>query len=95
MNASKTLTCWCGYYSPVLSAGVEELISLQSLTELNLNHVPNIKGLRGLMDLTQLECLHIGYSNVDRQMLHELSTNMPQLLSLDVSYSMYAPCTCN
>ncbi len=66
------------------------MTSLKGLTELNLNHVPNIKGLRGLLYLTQIERLHIGYSNVDRPMLHELSANMPQLLSLDVSYSMYA-----
>ena len=85
--------CFCRLFSSLQHAGLEELTSLQGLTELNLNHVPNIKGLSDLLNLTQLECLHIGYSNVDRQMLHELSTNMPQLLSLDVSYSMYDLCT--
>ena len=60
---------------------------MRSLLRLNLNHVANIKGMRGLLMLTQLQSLHIGYSDVDRPMLHELSLNLPQLLSLDVSYS--------
>lgn len=73
-----------------LDADVECLSTLRALQELNLNHVANVKSLQGLKQLTQLEKLHIGYSDVDRQMLHELSSALPQLLSLDVSYSRQA-----
>lgn len=68
-------------------ADVEQLSALHGLRELNLNHVAGIKQVRGMPALTQLRNLHIGYSDVDRVYLHQLSLNLPQLLGLDVAWS--------
>jgi len=73
-------------------ADVEQLSILHGLRELNLNHMDSIKELRGMAALTQLHCLHIGHSDVDRVYLHQLSANLPQILSLDVAWSRVTPC---
>ena len=66
---------------------MEQLSVLHGLRELNLNYVAGIRDLRGMASLTHLHTLHVGYSDVDRVYLHQLSTNLPQLLSLDVAWS--------
>jgi hypothetical protein len=69
----------------VCLADVEQLSTLRGLRKLNLNHLESIKRVQGMASLTMIHTLHIGYSDVDRVYLHELSSSLPQLLSLDVA----------
>merc|ERR1712130_136684 len=76
-------------YSTVKDLGA--ISSLRSLTELNLQHVPEIsriEDLSRLSVLTDLVSLHVGYSDVDRTLLHEFNWFFPFLTALDMSYSL-------
>ena len=73
----------------LLDADIQPLSALHNLTELNLNHVESVKRVAGLYSLTTLRAIHVGYSDADRQFVHDLSMQFHLLQLLDVAYSRH------